>query len=119
MRAEYETQEAAREGIAAHVVDFYQSEYPQIAARRADDITEAGRVLGALYVANVYPHMNIEWGSYPDHSGHHFSPGCNRCHAGDHQAENGDVINADCSICHTIVAWDEASPEILEMIPRD
>ena len=50
-------------------MDFYQSEYPQIAARRADDITEAGRVLGALYAVNVYPHMNIEWGSYPDHGG--------------------------------------------------
>ena len=119
VRAKYETQEAAKEGIAAHISDFYQREYPQIAARRSDDVQEAGRVLGALYAANVYPHMNIEWGTYPDHSGHHFSPGCNRCHAGDHQASDGEVINADCSICHTIVAWDEASPEILEMIPRD
>ena len=119
IRAEYVTQEEARTGISAHLTEFYQREYPQLAAKRADDIEEAGRVLGAFYQGNVYPHMNIEWGTYPDHSGHHFSPGCNRCHAGDHQAENGEVINADCSVCHTIVAWDEASPEILEMIPRD
>ena len=34
-------------------------------------------------------------------------------------AEDGEVINADCSVCHTIVAWDEASPEILDLITRD
>ena len=106
-------------GIPATLKDFYKREYPQVAASRADDIEEAGRVLGAFYESNVHPHMNIQWGSYPDHSGHHFSPGCNRCHAGDHATEDGLVINADCSVCHTLVAWDEASPEILDLIPMD
>jgi nitrate/TMAO reductase-like tetraheme cytochrome c subunit len=119
LRAEYESQEAAKEGIAAHTAEFYRREYPQLATTRKEDILEAGRVLSAFYSNNVYPDMKIEWGSYPDHSGHHFSPGCNRCHAGDHEAENGEVISADCSVCHTIVAWEEASPEILALIPRD
>jgi len=119
IRAEYATQEEALAGIPADLKDFYRSEYPQLATSRADDIEEAGRVLGAFYKSNVYPHMKIEWGSYPDHSGHHFSPGCNRCHAGDHATENGEIINADCSVCHTVVAWDEASPEILALIPSD
>jgi len=119
IRADYETQEQARDGIAAHVSEFYQREYPQLATSRSDDIVEAGRVLGRVYSGNVYPHMNIDWETYPDFSGHQFSRGCNRCHAGDHQAENGETINSDCSICHTIVAWDEASPEILDLIPQD
>ena len=119
IRAGYATQKEALAGIPAALKDFYQGEYPQLATTRADDIEEAGRVLGAFYESNVYPHMNIEWGSYPDHSGHHFSPGCNRCHAGDHATDNGDVINADCSVCHTLVAWDEASPEILDLIPSN
>ena len=62
--------------------------------------------------------MKIEWGTYPDFSGHYNSLGCNRCHAGDHATDDGDVIESDCSLCHTIVAWDEASPEILELIPK-
>ena len=119
LRADYDTHEEARAGIAAHLASFYDEEYPQLAASRSEAIAEAGRVMGAVYAANVYPHMNIEWGTYPDHSGHHFSPGCNRCHAGDHQTADGEMINADCSICHTIVAWAEASPEILELIPKD
>ena len=119
IRAEYATQEEGKAGIPAALQDFYQSEYPQVAASRADDIEEAGRVLAGFYAGNVYPHMNIEWGSYPDNSGHHFSPGCNRCHAGDHATEDGQIINADCSVCHTVVAWDEASPEILDLIPED
>jgi len=119
IRAGYATQEEANAGIPAALKDFYKSEYPQLAASRADDIDEAGRVLSAFYDSNVHPHMNIEWGSYPDHSGHHFSPGCNRCHAGDHATEDGEIINADCSVCHTVVAWDEATPEILELIPSE
>lgn len=119
IRAEYATQEQALVGIPAALQAFYEKNYPQVAYRRADDITEAGRVLGAFYKGNVYPHMNIGWGSYPDHSGHHFSPGCNRCHAGDHATDDGQAISADCTICHTVIAWDEASPEILDLIPSD
>ncbi len=119
VRVEYETQEEAEAGIAAHIQKFYDTEYPQLAEQRSDDIAGAGRVLGSVYAGNVFPHMNVGWETYPDHSGHQFSPGCNRCHAGDHEAESGEVINADCSVCHTVVAWDEASPEILDLIPRD
>jgi hypothetical protein len=119
IRVEYETQEAAKAGIAAQIQDFYDTEYPQLTERRSDDIEQAGRVLGALYAGNVFPRMNVAWETYPDHSGHQFSPGCNRCHAGDHATESGEVINANCSVCHTVVAWDEASSEILDLIPKD
>ncbi len=119
IRVEYATQEEAKMGIPAALRDFYESEYPEVASIRADEIEQAGRVLGALYESNVFPDMKIEWGTYPNHIGHEFSPGCNRCHAGDHATEDGEIINDDCSVCHTIVAWDEASPEILELIPTD
>ena len=119
LRAGYDSHEEATERIPAHLDEFYAREYPRVAERRADDIERAGRVLTGVYTANVFPHMNIDWETYPDHSGHQFSPGCNRCHAGNHATADGEVINADCSICHTVVAWDEASPEILDLIPDD
>ena len=118
VRAGYASHDEARQGISTAINDFYQSEYPALASSRATDIEEAGRVLGGLYASNVFPSMNIDWDTYPDFSGHYNSLGCNRCHAGDHATEDGDVIDSDCSICHTIVAWDEASPEILELIPK-
>lgn len=118
VRAEYASHEEAELGIAAAIDSFYRAEYPGLASSRADDIQEAGRVLGRLYANNVFPSMRIEWDTYPDFSGHYNSLGCNRCHAGDHATEDGDVIDSDCSICHTIVAWDEASPQILELIPE-
>ena len=117
LRAGYDSHEAARVGIAEHIQGFYGAEYPRVADQRAEEIEEAGRVLGAVYAANVFPHMNIDWETYPDHSGHQFSPGCNRCHAGDHETDSGEIITDDCSVCHTVVAWDEASPEILDLIP--
>jgi hypothetical protein len=32
-------------------------------------------------------------------------------------ARGRETITAACDVCHTVVAWDEANPEILEMIP--
>ena len=62
--------------------------------------------------------MNLEWNTYPNHVGHERSPGCFRCHSGDHTTEEGETISFDCRPCHMIVAWDEASPEILELLKK-
>jgi hypothetical protein len=61
--------------------------------------------------------MKLDWGTYPDHIGHEQSPGCFRCHGGNHSDSDGETITMDCRSCHTIVAYDEASPQILELIP--
>jgi nitrate/TMAO reductase-like tetraheme cytochrome c subunit len=119
MRTEYASHDEARGGIAAAVNEFYRTAYPELAVARAADIEAVGHVLAGFYRSNVFPSMNIGWNTYPDHSGHEKSPGCYRCHAGEHSTEDGETIADDCSVCHTIVAWEEASPEILELIPAD
>jgi len=119
MRAGYASHEEARTGIPAKLAEFYRSEYPELARSRAQDIEQAGRAFSDYYVTNVFPSMNIDWDTYPDHSGHEKSPGCYRCHAGEHSTDDGETISADCSTCHTVVAWEEASPEILELIPEE
>jgi hypothetical protein len=119
LRAGYSSHEEAQAGIPTALAGFYRSEYPELARSRADDIEQAGRAFSDYYVTNVFPAMNIDWNTYPDHSGHEKSPGCHRCHAGEHSTEDGDTISADCSTCHTVVAWEEASPEILELIPEE
>jgi hypothetical protein len=91
LRATYASQEEARAGTAA-------------------------RELGAIYSTNVFPSMNIRWGTYPSHIGHVNSPGCFRCHDGEHADANGKTITQDCDTCHTVLAMEEENPEILKTL---
>jgi hypothetical protein len=52
----------------------------------------------------MFPEMKVSWKEYPDHIGHMITPGCFRCHNGDHQNEQGQSITRDCNSCHTIIA---------------
>ena len=106
-----------QQGLAAidrHVRGFYQSS--GLAASHAPAIDAAVRELHAIYQRNVFPHMKVTWGTYPTHIGHERSPGCFRCHDGEHAAEDGAVIRQDCDICHTILAVEEENPEVLAQL---
>ena len=117
IKKDYDSHEAAKRGIAADVDGFYREEYPDLATQRAGDIAEAGRILGVIYANNVYPTMKIGWDTYPDHIGHEKGPGCFRCHSGSHVTDDGETISDECEDCHALVAMDEASPDILKMLP--
>jgi hypothetical protein len=60
--------------------------------------------------------MKITWGTYPNNVGHMASPGCFRCHDGQHVTKSGDTITQDCSACHEPIAVDEHNPEILKSL---
>jgi hypothetical protein len=55
-----------------------------------------------LYRRNVFPVMNVQWGTYPNNIGHMDFPGCFRCHDDQHVAEDGTVIRQDCDVCYTL-----------------
>ena len=57
--------------------------------------------------------MKVTWGTYPSNLGHMDSPGCFRCHDGDHVSADGRSIPNDCSTCHDLLAVDEKDPKIL------
>ena len=40
-------------------------------------------------------------------------PGCFRCHDGSHVAKDGSTIPQDCSVCHNLLAVEEAKPKVL------
>jgi hypothetical protein len=69
-----------------------------------------------IYAANVYPSINITWGTYPNNIGHTAFQGCFRCHDGAHLTKSGDAITQDCSACHEIIAADDPKPEILKTL---
>ncbi|MCC6585378.1 MAG: NapC/NirT family cytochrome c [Bryobacterales bacterium] len=66
-----------------------------------------------IYNRNVFPEMNITWGTYPNHIGHNSFPGCFRCHDERPSNTGAKTITQDCNNCHSLLAMDEASPKIL------
>jgi hypothetical protein len=120
LRATYPSEEAAREGITRTIASFYAKSYPQVATQQAPAIAAAGKALSDIWAWNVFPSMNITWGTYRNQLGH--TPdmsnevGCFRCHDEQHQSRDGKTISQDCSTCHTLLAQDEKDPAILKTL---
>ena len=113
LKVEYASHDEAREGIAAQIRGFYRDSFPAIASDRSHAVEEAIATLQELYVTNVFPAMNVSWGTYPDHLGHKgLAGGCFRCHNVAFTAEDGSKISSDCELCHQIVAYERTADEI-------
>lgn len=105
-----------REALAA-VIDEYtdrQTALARIASRLREHYRAAGShdarlvdraVAGTqdVWARNVFPAMNVKWGTYPNHIGHVDTPGCFRCHDDEHKSKDGKVIRQDCALCHNEV----------------
>jgi hypothetical protein len=113
LRREYDSRSQAREAIPVLLEEYYEREYPDVARERSAAIRQAGQELAEIHALNVYPELNITWGTYPNHIGHMTAPGCSRCHDGLHSSEDGRTIREDCETCHTLLAMEEENPEIL------
>jgi hypothetical protein len=110
----YGSHEEARGRIPQQIEAFYAEKYPDRLASEADAVRSAGAAVAEIYCSNVFPSMNIGWGTYVSHIGHTNSPGCFRCHDEEHKTSDGKAISQDCSQCHTLLAVDEENPEIIE-----
>ncbi|MFN8546393.1 MAG: NapC/NirT family cytochrome c [Candidatus Eisenbacteria bacterium] len=114
LTAEYADGPAALAGIDKALRAFYSEQVPDLATSRAADLDRAVAGVQAIYSKNVFPPMNVGWGTYPDHIGHRNFPGCFRCHDEDHTTAEGETISQDCSTCHSLLAVEEPDPEILK-----
>jgi hypothetical protein len=111
----YASKEEAKLGIAKAIEAFYREKYAEVSAAKAAQIAAAGKALGEIYSWNVFPKMNVTWGTYANHLGHdENNPGCFRCHDNKHVADGGEKIGKKCKTCHSVLAEDEAEPEILK-----
>lgn len=113
LKASYESRADAQAKITATLTTFYRSQYPAVWNTQQPQIDAAAKALVALYSANVFPSMKVIWGTHPDNIGHNNSPGCFRCHDGNHNAKGGASITNDCSVCHNLVVSDETNPKLL------
>ena len=113
LQSQYESREEAGTRIPKELQEIYRKEHPETAAARGADIEQAGQALLGIYERNIFPEMNVTWGTYPNQIGHTDFPGCFRCHDDLHSSPQGDTITQDCGVCHELLAMEEESPEIL------
>jgi hypothetical protein len=93
--------EAVRQRIAERLqASFASTKAP--AGTNGADVAQAIAATQRLYADNVFPRMNVAWGSYPSQLGHTDSMGCFRCHDDLHKSKTGAVISQDCEMCHKV-----------------
>jgi hypothetical protein len=91
------SRDAGRDSVASRLNAFY-------ASRAGTDRALLQRAVAGtqdVWLNNIFPAMNVKWGTYPNHLGHIDSPGCFRCHD-DRKAADGATIKQECELCHTL-----------------
>jgi nitrate/TMAO reductase-like tetraheme cytochrome c subunit len=101
LNQQYATEGEAAAAIAG-VTETYKTRYPDVYAARQADVEKAVAGLQAIFDANVFPFMNVNWQSHPNNIGHENFPGCFRCHDGKHLSQENEAIRLECNICHSI-----------------
>jgi nitrate/TMAO reductase-like tetraheme cytochrome c subunit len=112
MSAEYETTAEAKAAIESGVRDYYAANHPELVQASAASIDETIETANRLFGNNIFPEMKVSWRDFPDHIGHLTTPGCFRCHDGNHVTDEGEVLTRDCNTCHTIVAQERKDGEV-------
>lgn len=113
---DYPSQDIARRGIAKEIMDWYRKEYPKLAAEKEQTLTKAVVGIQQAYVENVFPSMNIGWGTYESFARHDDNGGCFRCHNTELKTPEGETITTDCNACHIILALDEPARDITDVL---
>jgi hypothetical protein len=101
------------------VKGYYLRNARDAAIERSDEIEQMVAVLREIYNRNIHPGMNIGWNTYPSHIGHSGPGGCPRCHNPDMVDEEGRAIAHDCTLCHSILAYDSGEPFAFLQPPAD
>ncbi len=82
--------------------EYYSVNYPDFYAEGQEQVHAAINVLSTLYQESNYPEQLLRWDTHPNNIGHRDSPGCFRCHDGEHFSASGEVIRLECNLCHSI-----------------
>ena len=109
----YGNRQEASIGIPAAFQAYYRDTYPAVYQQKRAEVDRSAQGLAAIYLRNVFPAMDITWGTYPNNIGHTDFPGCFRCHDDSHTSSGGKTITQDCNACHNLLAMEEQSPKIL------
>ena len=97
---------AAQTELPEALREYYRKNYFAVYNGQHAQIERAAEALVEIYNGNIFPAMNVTWGTYPNNLGHSDFPGCFRCHDGNHKAKDGRVITQDCNACHNLLAME-------------
>jgi hypothetical protein len=114
LKKNYSSRLAAQTEMPEAFRQYYRKNYFATYNTQGVQVEQAAATLLEIYNDNVFPSMDIAWGTYPNNIGHNDSPGCFRCHDGNHQTKAGQTISQDCNTCHSLLAMDEENPKILQ-----
>jgi len=98
LAASYPDRATGLDAIARRLGDFYRQQ-GGVDNRLVERAVVASQ---DLWSRNVFPAMQVSWGTYPNFLGHVDAPGCFRCHDDEHKTKDGRAIRQDCELCHTI-----------------
>ncbi len=118
LTANYTTTDAALQGIAKGMEDFYDSKYPDVAKSRQLEIRNAVAEIQEIFKRTTFPEMKINWQTHPNNLGHFYFSGCFRCHDGQHVSPDGRVISKDCNQCHTLMSETEGTTNVAKAAPQ-
>jgi hypothetical protein len=113
LKKKYTSREEALRSIPLEVEKFYREQHPEIYAAQMAKVRASAHAVRSAYERNVFPEMNVQWGTYINNIGHNDFPGCFRCHGEDLVGPKGETISQDCSTCHEMLAMEETAPKIL------
>nr|MBF0220625.1 NapC/NirT family cytochrome c [Desulfobulbaceae bacterium] len=104
INTEFNTREEAQNNLVNRLVELQTNRHGIDYVKRYEkDLATAGEYLLETYLGNIWPNMNIKWGTYGSHLGHQRAEegwGCFRCHDEEHVNSQGESITQDCSLCH-------------------
>jgi nitrate/TMAO reductase-like tetraheme cytochrome c subunit len=109
LTAAYATTDAAVQGIASGVQDFYEKKYPDVARTKQLEIRNAVTEVQQIFKRTTFPEMKLNWQTHPNNLGHFYYSGCFRCHDGQHVSPDGKVVSKDCNQCHTLMSETEGT----------
>lgn len=115
LTGKYDTTDAAMQGIAKTIYEFYNSKYPDVVKNKEPEIRNAIDEVQRIYKLTFFPEMKLDWRTHPNNIGHFYFNGCFRCHDGNHVSPEGKVIRKDCNICHSIIAQQENAVNIASL----
>ncbi len=112
----YASADTARFGIAKDILGWYRKNYPDIVRTKRALLDKAVRGAQQAYMENVFPQMNIGWGTYQSFIGHKNGSGCFRCHSGKFKTATGKTIPNNCDLCHLILAENKPAMDIFRIL---
>ncbi len=99
----YTDTETAESQIGVELTEYYRENHPEVWATRKASVNHAIDGIRTIYRSNFFPEMKVDWQTYPDNVGHMLTPGCFRCHEGQHVNQHGEAISHECHVCHTFL----------------